>query len=783
MSAETRSQPSQPHLDRWLAILLGVAAFLLYWWTLAPTVLAGDPGEFQFAPYLLGVTHPTGYPLYSLLGWAWSHLLPMQDVAYRMNLFSAFWAALAVGLLYPTSHSLVRQALPGLPSTIRRLIAVLAAATFAVTPTFWSQAIIAEVYSLHIFLAVALLYFLLAWAERRNSAYLLPAACCFGLGLAHHRTTLVLVPALLAYLCPVSRGAPTARPNRRQWLLSLLLIVLPLVLYLYVPLRAPHTPYLHLPLAGGRELSLYDNTPSDLISFVLGGPFGGSLDLKVDLGARLAMAWGLVRDEIGWLGILLALAGAGRLALTRRWALLALTGLIWLGTVAFNLVYTIGDIYVLFIPAYLAAALWQAVGAGTVVRALTKVVPHKLAAAPLALAVALFALPVWMGLSRYESIDSSQRTEARTGWEAILSEPLPVGAVMATDDRNDIMPMWYLQYVEHKRSDLLGLFPLITTDYPALGQVLDLALGTGRPVYLIKEMPGIEIKVRTQPEGRLWRVLGPAVTGQPAYLRDIRLGDVVRLAGYDLSARSPRPGEELLVSLYWEPLRPLGVEYHSFVHLIDGTGQPVAQSDHQPGGIFYPSTLWQPGEQLRDNHTVTMPDSTLPGVYRLLVGLYALAADGSLLPLGEPVVAGQVAVKDRIQTEPGAISHPATANFDGQIELLGYDTARQPGKLSVTLHWRALLPPAQDYAVFVHLLDAEDQIVAQHDGQPQGGAYPTSVWDTGEVVADEHVLDLADLPAGGYRLRVGWYLPTTGDRLPVEGGGDSTSFYVLEVVE
>ncbi len=785
MSAETRSQPSHPHLDRWLAILLGVAAFLLYWWTLAPTVLAGDPGEFQFAPYLLGVTHPTGYPLYSLLGWAWSHLLPRQDVAYSMNLFSAFWAALAVGLLYPTSHSLVRQALPGLSSTIRRSIAVLAAATFAVTPTFWSQAIIAEVYSLHIFLVVALLYFLLAWAERRNSAYLLPAACCFGLGLAHHRTTLVLVPALLAYLWLVSRGAPAARPNRRQWLLSLLLIVLPLALYLYIPLRAPHTPYLHLPLAQGRELSLYDNTLSNLISFVLGGPFGGSLDLTVDLGARLSMAWELVRDEIGWLGILLALAGAGRLALTRRWALLALTGPIWLGTVAFNLVYTIGDIYVLFIPAYLVAVLWLAVGAGAVVRALTKVVLHKLAAAaPLALAVVLFALPVWMGLSRYESIDSSQRTEARTGWEAILSEPLPAGAVLTTNDRNDIMPMWYLQYVKHKRPDLLGLFPLITPDYPALGQVLDLALSTGRPVYLIKEMPGIEIKVRTQPEGRLWRVIGPAVTGLPAYPRDIRLGDTVKLAGYDLPARSPHPGEALQVSLYWETLRALGAEYHSFVHLIDGTGQPVAQSDHQPGGVFYPSTLWQPGEQLRDDHTLTIPAGTPPGVYRLLVGLYALAADGSLLPLGEAAVAGQVAVKDRIQTEPGVIGHPATANFDGQIELLGYDTARQPGKLSVTLHWRALLPPAQDYAVFVHLLDAEGGIVAQHDGQPQNGAYPTSVWDTGEVIADEHVLDLpADLPAGGYRLRVGWYLPATGDRLPVAGGDNSTKFYELEVVE
>ena len=177
------------------------------------------------------------------------------------------------------------------------------------------------------------------------------------------------------------------------------------------------------------------------------------------------------------------------------------------------------------------------------------------------------------------------------------------------------------------------------------------------------------------------------------------------------------------------------------------------------------------------------PDDTgrhAAGVYRLLVGLYALPADGLVQPLGEPVVAGHVAVKDGIRTTPGAIGHPATANF-GQIELLGYDTAHQPGKLAVTLHWRALRPPAQDYAVFVHLLDAQGQIIAQHDGQPQDGAYPTSVWDTGEVVTDEHMLDLpADLPTDTYRLRVGWYLPATADRLPVVGDGDSVEIYDRE---
>ncbi len=385
-------------LDPLIALLLGAGAFGLYLLTLAPTVLAGDAGEFQFVPYLLGVAHPTGYPLYSLLGWLWSHLLPAGDVAFRMNLFSAFWAALAVGLLYPTARIFLRQVFPPtVPAAegreaLHRLLAILASTTFAVTPTLWSQAVIAEVYGLHTFLVVLLLTLLLAWGERRSASatpdapeirgrtFLLLAALCFGLGLTHHRTTLLLAPAILAYVWLIDRQV--FRDWRRVVVPGLLLVLLPLALYLYLPLRAPHTPYLRLPLAEGRELVLYENTPAEFARFVLGGPFGGSVDLSVDLGERLAMAWGFLRGEVGWAGVALALVGLAQLAFGRapdgsrrvRRALLALTGLTYVATVAFNLVYTIGDIFVLYIPSYLMIVLWMAVGVGTMADLLPVVV-------------------------------------------------------------------------------------------------------------------------------------------------------------------------------------------------------------------------------------------------------------------------------------------------------------------------------------------------------------------------------------------------------------------------
>jgi hypothetical protein len=768
-------------LDLWLALLLGGAAFALYAVTLAPTVLEGDAGEFQFVPYLLGVAHPTGYPLYTLLGWLWSHLVAVGDVAYRMNLFSAFWAALAVALLYPTARIMLQQVFPLLPESLRRLIAIVAATVLAVTPTLWSQAVIAEVYGLHLFLTVLIFYFLLAWGIRGRSRLLLFAALAFGLSLAHHSTTLLLAPAILSYLWLAER-----RVFREPRLLfqALLLVLFPLLLYLYIPWRAPHTPYLRLPLTAGRELVLYENTWTSLVDFVLGGPFRGSVDLSVSLVERLSMSWGLLRNEFGWIGVALAVVGVAQLVFGRslsgtgkRWALLALTGLTYAAFVAFNLVYTIGDIFVMYIPSYLIVVLWLALGVGTVASLVAR---QRVAGV---LVVLLFlALPLWMAFGNYARVDQSGNDLARTHWEAILAEPLPANSVLVSNDRNEFMPMWYFQYVDGQRPDLLGLFPLITPDYPTLGHVLDLALSTGRPVYLIKGMPGIEAKVDVEAEGQLWRVLGPSIQKEPDTVRNIHLDDALLLTGYDRLPHSPGPGETLQVRLYWEAVRSLAAEYHSFVHLLDFEGGAISHSDRQPGGVYYPTTLWRVGERLRDDHLLRIPGDLPEGVYSLLAGMYALSGDGALQPLGEPVIIGQVAVKADVPTEPGAWGQPVGARFGDEIELLSYDAQTQAGRLEVTLQWQALAAPGADYTVFVHLLDAGDQVIAQHDSGPRDGSYPTSVWDVDEVVTDPHLLSLpADLAKDQVRLQVGLYVLETGQRLQVEGNGDAVELGPIKV--
>jgi len=376
------------------------------------------------------------------------------------------------------------------------------------------------------------------------------------------------------------------------------------------------------------------------------------------------MTWDLLRNELGWVGAILAMIGVVSLVTgvqaagsgddsepkgTRRarLAVLALTGLAYVVSVAFNLVYTIGDIYVMYIPSYLMLALWIAIAAGMMVALLVR--RSRVAGAGIVLL--FLALPVWLLLANFAALDQSDNTAARQQWEILLAEPLPGEAILISNDRNEIMPMWYFQYVDGVRSDLLGLYPLVTPDYPTLGHVLDLALSTGRPVYLIKEMPGIEIKVDTEPEGVLWRVLAPAAAAEPAFSLDADLDDAVALVGYDRSADTPVRGDTMRISLYWESLRPLDKVYHSYVHLRDANGETVAQSDQQPGGVYYPTTLWQPGERLRDDHLLQIPADALSGTYHIVAGMYAFSADGALQPLGEPVVVGQVVLSARAPVE------------------------------------------------------------------------------------------------------------------------------------
>jgi hypothetical protein len=134
---------------------------------------------------------------------------------------------------------------------------------------------------------------------------------------------------------------------------------------------------------------------------------------------------------------------------------------------------------------------------------------------------------------------------------------------------------------------------------------------------------------------------------------------------------------------------------------------------------------------------------------------------------------------DRIKIAPSeyttpSIDHPLNYRFGDQIALIGYDLDRSvvnPGEtVHLRLYWQALRQPAADYTVFAQARAADNRIVAQKDGPPQDGAYPTLFWDAGEVVLDDRVIEIpANTPLGRYPISVGLYLPADGSRLSIDG--------------
>ena len=180
--------------DLGIAAALGAVSLGVYFSMLAPGLLGGANGEFQTLAAAPGYAHPAGAPVYVLLAWV-AAFVPVGDVAYRVNLLSAIMGATAVGLTYFVGRSLVG----------RRWVSMAGATALAVSPTFWSQAIVAEAYTCAIVLMLAILLALSAWQKRGRSRWLLVAACLTAVSLGVHAGALLIVPAVLVLVVVTPR--------------------------------------------------------------------------------------------------------------------------------------------------------------------------------------------------------------------------------------------------------------------------------------------------------------------------------------------------------------------------------------------------------------------------------------------------------------------------------------------------------------------------------------------------------------------------------------------------
>lgn len=430
----------------------GVAllSLVLYVRTLAPTVMYYDPSGLydsvmlQVQAYLLDIPNPTGYPLYVMLAKLFTYL-PFGDVGYRVNLASAVFGAGAVFLLYLLGHRLTGRVAP----------AAGAALLFGVSRTFWSQAVITEVYTLNALFICLVLLVLFVWRQTRRDRYLLLAAFLMGLSLSHHMTSGLLLPAAAIFV-----GLTDAR-KLIQWRLILRgagLFLLGLTPYLYLPLRARMNPPLN------------ESDPSTWQNFwiLVSGSrfeermFAYGLD---EIPGRLKLFGGLLANQFHPAFLAVAVLGVLYL-LARDRASLVTFSFLGLGWFVYAIEYNIIDFYIYFIPVYLVISIFVSAGFWAVVDvvdiAAQSLRPGWHMAVLAIFSVAIILSPIYGLGATYKAVNRSGDYTGRDTIEAVVDGTRKNSTVLHNGSA-----LWYMTLVEQRRTDLRLVDPFEPGDWTA----------------------------------------------------------------------------------------------------------------------------------------------------------------------------------------------------------------------------------------------------------------------------------------------------------------------------
>ncbi|MEM8606540.1 MAG: DUF2723 domain-containing protein [Myxococcota bacterium] len=489
-------------IDGWIAAIVGLGYLVLYLLTLCPIVYWYDSAEFVTAAFTLGIPHPPGYPLYTLLGHAFTWL-PIEP-ALAVNFMSAAFAALAVSLVY-----LIGRQLGARPGS-----AFVGAGVFGGGKLFWANAVVAEVYCPGLAFMAAVLYLLLRAREGRRFSFVLAASFLAGLGLGVHMSIATLglgfVLLVWAFDARIDRPADLAELVRLQGFrarfgrtaLAGVAAAAGGLIFLYLPLRASQKPALNF------------GDPSTLDQFVWvvsGGTYKGWFADELDLVARVRGIFEAFQEQLLLLGLLLAIVGVVWLWRRRPLDVLAI-GLMVVGNVGFFFRYQVHDLAVFFLPTTMLASCLVACGAeasiGLVARAVS---PTKQAAMTRLVEGALIGFALLLAIGNYRDVDMSGFGETEEYIASMIQE-LPEAAIVLNfttppEWKYDAVFGMYVRKVLRQRTDVE------VVSVPAYGpRVVSSALASGRPVYAYYPLPMLNDQLLLEAEGPAFRVRRREVT-------------------------------------------------------------------------------------------------------------------------------------------------------------------------------------------------------------------------------------------------------------------------------
>jgi hypothetical protein len=690
-----------------------------------------------------------------------------------VNLSSVLFAATTVVVL----HAIIQKL------TNDRSASALGALSFAFSYSFWSQAVEAEVYALNALFVSTICYLLLRtfargtndpsfhrasvggrrwvrWSSAlvavpRGQLTIIAVALVYGLSLTHHRTMLLLAPAIIVYL--TVRGAWRLMTSRSSTV-ALVAFLAPLVtIHLYIPIR-----WWQINGEGMHWKQFTD--------LVLGTQFAAALrwDTIFTDPNRLHIFLRTLLDQYPAPALLLATLGIAYLLWSRdsthgypawREGLFLLVA--FSAYVAFGLSYDVPDVSLFLIPSYMIIAAAAGIGIYALRRSLERLLSRWRSATPqlrrqLAASVTLTVvgiLPLGLIWTNFPRVDRSEARAAYDWGQYVLQQDLPAGSVLLADSEK-MAPLHYLQRVEDAR------------------------LREGRTVLLARFLPGLESTYHLRSLGPLVEVAtAPLATLPPeASPLDLDFAGKVVLAGYRLDADNLSRADTLRVTLFWKAQPGVRDNYDVRLRVVGPTGHVWMETKGQPpvNGL-YPTAAWRPGEIVSDFHALDLAGRLPPGTYGLEVGLFAPFSEEGLASGVFP--GGYVTLTDVSVTSSDGwwptIPHPLRANFGDQILLLGYSfpsTITAGRSVSLTLYWQAVGHIDGNYEEVVELLRPDGMVLWQAVDQPLFEEYPTSQWSLADVLIDTHQVEVPDVSSGPVELRIALRSPGDGDYLTAVDG-------------
>ncbi len=446
--------------DAIIAAALGCCVAVLYLLTAAPGVQYTDSGELAAACTTFGVAHPTGYPLFTLLGHAWS-LLPWSSPIAGLNILAALLVASGVALTYLVARVLVARVAPIRDTRAHDLVAAGTALLVGCSATVWAQATSIEVYALNFVLLAGTLYATLRSIESDNHhRWTMLAGLMFGLMLTNHVSSVTLAPGfVLLWLS----GSQPRSARLRAWKHLVFPAVAALALYAILPLRSAQEPPINWGMVH-RDMHAF-------LYHVKGKQFGVWLyESKAAFNANVRLFWNLLTAQLLWVGLLPMLVGVIALVRQSRGMGLALLALI-AGNLGISLGYGIPDIDAYFIPSLTVLTLLVGLGIASLAQRLRPTL--LIASLPLLLAGAV-------GTTEFSKQDRShhEAVDGYTDWAMANVEPraiiltrqwdylcsslwyrqqaLGMYADVVIVDKELLRRTWYAPYLAQRYPDVFG---------------------------------------------------------------------------------------------------------------------------------------------------------------------------------------------------------------------------------------------------------------------------------------------------------------------------------------